>query len=218
MSAERVRPYLAFRAARSAEEVFLADAARRAFVTVYIPMPKPPRLALGAGALGWRGDPDAPARVVFLTSHRGETTRGMWSVVRRLAAEPGTALTVRPLLPQWDPETTAVAVALRCAAAVERGWELWESVATRSRPPGAEELTTLAAGLGIDRAALDACATKPSSAAAVAAESTEAEGLGLDDPPVVLVDGRPFTGLQQLNRLRAVARAARRRGARPAPP
>ena len=217
-SAERMRPYLAFRAARAAEEAFLADAARRAGLSVHIPMPRPPRLALGPGALGWRGDPTAAARIVFLTSHRGEATRRLWDVVRRLAAEPGTAVAVRPLLPQWDPEGTAVAVAVHCAAAAGRGWELWDAVATHTRPPGGEDLAALAAGLGVDLTALDACAADPATAAAVAAESAEAERLGLDDPPAVLVDGRPFTGVQRLNRLRAVARAARRRDARPVAP
>jgi hypothetical protein len=202
---ERVRPYVLFRAERAAEEKFLADAAARAGVRIRLPMPRPPRLELGPGALGWRGPDDAPARIVFLTSHRGEITRRMWDVVRRVAAEPGTALAVRPLVPQWDPEATAVAVAVRCA-----GWALVDAVADRAQPPSGEELAALAAALGIDAARFEACTTDPATAAAVAAESAEAERLGLDDPPAVLVDGRPFTGMQSANRLRAVARAAPR--------
>jgi len=202
---ERVRPYVLFRAERAAEERFLADAAARAGVRIRLAPARPPRLELGPGALGWRGPEDAPARVVFLTSHRGEITRRMWGVVRRVAAEPGTALAVRPLLPQWDPEATAVAVALRCA-----GWPLVDAVADHAQPPSSEELTALAVSLGVDAERFRTCAADPATAAAVAAESTEAERLGLDDPPAVLVDGRPFTGMQKPNRLRAVARAARR--------
>lgn len=210
-SSDRLRPYLLFRATRAAEEKFLADAAARAGVTVRLPMPRPPRLDLGPGALGWGGPADAPARVVFLTSHRGEQTRRMWDVVRVVAGEPGTALGVRALLPQWDPEASAVAVAVRCAAAEDKGWVFFAGVAERPRPPTPDELAALAASFGIDAGRFAACAADPATAAAVAAESAEAERLGLDDPPVVLVDGRPFTGVQKPNRLRAVARAARRR-------
>ena len=202
---ERVRPYVLFRAERAAEEKFLAGAAARAGVRIRLPMPRPPRLELGPGALGWRGPDDAAARVVFLTSHRGEITRRMWNVVRRVAAEPGTALAVRPLIPQWDPEATAVAVAVRCA-----GWAMMDAVADRVGPPTSEELAALAVSLGVGSDQFATCTADPAIAAAVAAESGEAERLGLDDPPAVLVNGRPFTGIQTANRLRAVARAARR--------
>jgi hypothetical protein len=210
-SAERLRPYLMFRAARAAEERFLAEAAARAGVAIHLPMPRPPRLDLGPGALGWHGSADDPARVVFLTSYRGEITRRMWDVVRIVAGEPGTALAVRPLLPQWDPEAMAVATAIRCAAVAGHGWIFLAAVAERPRPPAADELAILAGSLGMDAGRFAGCAADPATATAVAAESAEAERLGLDDPPAVLVDGRPFTGLQKPNRLRAVARAARRR-------
>jgi len=155
---------------------------------------------------------------VFLTSHRGEITRRMWDVVRIVAGEPGTALAVRPLLPQWDPEATAVAVAVHCAAAQGLGWILLAAVAELPRPPAGDELVPLARSLGVDAGRFAACTADPATAAAVAAESAEAERLGLEDPPAVLVDGRPFTGLQKPNRLRAVARAARRRAGAVAPP
>jgi 2-hydroxychromene-2-carboxylate isomerase len=80
-------------------------------------------------------------------------------------------------------------------------------------PAPPEELAALAKSLGLDPQRFAACTADPASAAAVAAESAEAERLGLDEPPAVLVDGRPFTGYQTANRLRAVARAARRRAA-----
>lgn len=213
-SAARIRPYLLFRAGRAAEEAFLADAAARAGVRIDVPLPRPARLPLGAGAFGWHGPAGAPARVVFLTSHRGEVTRRMWDVVRRLAAEPGTAVTVRPLLPQWDPEATAVAVAVRCAAAAGRGWAFQDAVARHAEPPTAADLAAIAATLDLDDTRFRYCTRDPETAAAVAAESAEAERFFLDDPPALLVDGRPFTGMQSPNRLRAVARAARRRAER----
>jgi protein-disulfide isomerase len=135
----------------------------------------------------------------------------MWDVVRIVAGEPGTALAVRPLLPQWDPEAAAVAVGVRCAAGEGQGWTFLAAVAERPRPPAGDELPALAASLGIDAGRFAACSADPATAAAVAKESAEAERVGLEDPPAVLVDGRPFTGLQKANRLRAVARAARRR-------
>jgi 2-hydroxychromene-2-carboxylate isomerase len=210
---ERIRPYLAFRARRAAEERFLADARARRGVTVFLREPAPPRLALGPGAGGWHGPAGAAVRIVFLSSYRGSVARAMWPIVRALAAEPDIALAVRPLLPQWDPEATGAAAAVRCAG--DRSLAMHEAVLGAPEPPGRAGLDAIAAALGVANASFATCLDDPATAAAVVAESAEAEALGIE-PPAVVIDGRVFGGMQGAGRLRAVARRARRKTTRPA--
>jgi hypothetical protein len=206
--ADRLRPYLEFRAARGAEETFLAAARERAGVRVLLRTPRAPRLPLGAGATGWQGPADATVRIVFLTGWRGTASRIVWPIVRALADEPDTALAVRPLLPQWDPEGTAAAVAVRCAGPHWRA--VHDAVMAAPALPAPHDLDRLAAEAGVAGPAFRACTGDPASAAAVAAESAEAERLGLDEPPAVLIDGRALSGVQSRGRLRAIVRRARR--------
>jgi hypothetical protein len=203
---DRLRPYLEFRAAQAAEDAFLAEARRGTAIRIALSEPPPPRLALGPGAGGWRGGARWPRRLVFLTSYRGATSRAMWRVVRDVAAGSHTALAVRPLLPQWDPEATAVAAAIRCAVVPGRQWEVHDAAVSADVLPDREALLRIAARLGLDPQAFAACLDRPDTLAAVAAESAAAERLGLDEPPVVLVDGRPFGGMQEAESLRDALR------------
>jgi protein-disulfide isomerase len=148
--------------------------------------------------------------LVFLTSYRGETSRAMWRVVRQLAEEPGTALAVRPLLPQWDPEATAVAVAVHCAAENGRGFELHDAAASHPTLPDGAALAVIAAQAGLAPAPFESCLARPETAAAVGRDSAAAEALGLTDPPALLVDGLVFGGVQSIDRLRAAIADARR--------
>ena len=133
----------------------------------------------------------------------------MWPVVEALAADPGVALAVRPLLPFWDPEATAAAVAARCAAAQGRFWPFHDAVARREPLPDGPALARIARDVGLDVGAFGACTSDPATAAAVAAESAEAERLGFEAAPAVLIDGRAFGGVQSLDGLRAAVRAGR---------
>ena len=170
--------------------------------------PLPPRLTLGPGAGGWKGPPDASVRIVFLTGYR-ERSRRMWPVARALGDEPGVALTVRAFLPLWDPEATAVAAATRCAAAEHRFWPFHEAAAGRDPLPDGAELSRIAAAVGLSAPAFAACTSAPATLAAVAAESAEAERLGLDEPPALLIDGVVFGGVQDTEQVRDAVRRAR---------
>jgi len=208
---DRLRPYLEFQRVREAEAQFVTNGRARLAPRVLLEAPAPPRLALEAGPGGWRGAPGAPVRVVFLTSYRGSTSRAMWPVVKELASEPGTALTVRPLLPQWDPEATAVAAAVYCAAAQDRAWELHELAAALATLPDAATLQAMGARVGLEREPFEHCLAEPGTSEAVAALSAEAERLGLTEPPVTLIGGLVFGGMQRTERLRAAVRETRGR-------
>jgi protein-disulfide isomerase len=134
----------------------------------------------------------------------------MWPVVKALGDDPGVALAVRPLLLFWDPEATAVAAATRCAAAQGRFWPFLEAVADHDALPDARALARIATDVGLADDAFRACSADPATATAVAEESAEAERLGFETAPVVLVDGRAFGGMQGLDGLRAAARGGRR--------
>lgn len=205
-SAERIRPYLEFRARHAAEQALLAAARERTPVTILLREPEPPRLALDAGPGGWRGPPKPRSHALLLTSYRGTASRRAWTELRDLAAAEGIALGVRPLLPQWDPEATAVAAAARCAAEQGRFWELHDALASADPLPDPPTITRLATSLGLDEPALAACAASAATFDAIAADSAAAEGLGLDRPPVVLLDGLVL-GAPSSDRLRAALRA-----------
>lgn len=207
---ERLRPLLEFRAAEAAAAAFLAELRERYAVRVTLAEPRPPRLALGPGHGGWRGLPDAPATVIFLTGYRDRASRAMWPVVDALAQEPGTALAVRALIPLWDPEATTVAAAVRCAATEGRQWAVHDRVARAPSLPDRAALERIAEAAGLALEPFTSCLARPETFAAVAAESAEAERLGLDAPPAVLVDGLAFGGMQEPEGLRAAAEAARR--------
>lgn len=207
---DRIRPYLEFQRARTAETAFLTKERARLGVRVLLEEPVPPRLRLGPGPGGWRGAANAPVRLVFLTSYRGETSRAMWQVVRRLAEEPGTSLAVRPLLPQWDPEATTVAAAVYCAAENGRAFELHDAAASHPTLPDGAALRVIAERAGLARGSFEACLARPETSVAVGRSSAEAEELGLVDPPAILINGLVFGGMQSIERLRVAVRDARR--------
>jgi hypothetical protein len=207
---ERIRPYLEFRAAHEAEAALLAAVRVRHPVHVALQEPEPPRLALDPGIGGWRGGQGGQAKVIFLTGYRGSGSRAMWPVVKELAVDPGVALAVRPLLPFWDPEATLVAAAVRCAAAQGKFWPFHDAVASREPLPDHAALARIAAELGLDPTGFGACLVDPATASAVAADSAAVERLGFEGAPAVIVNGRAFSGVQGLDRLRTAARDTRR--------
>jgi hypothetical protein len=205
---DRIRPYLEFRTAQEAEAGTLATLRTRTPVAIMLAEPVPPRLVLGPGPGGWKGPPEAPIRIVFLTGYR-ERSRRMWPVARSLGEEPDVALTVRALLPLWDPEATAVAAAARCATAEGRFWPFHDAAADREPLPDGAELSRIAAAVGLAAPAFASCTSAPATLAAVAGESAEAEHLGLDEPPALLIDGVVFGGVQGADQMRDAVRRAR---------
>jgi len=187
---ERIRPYLEFRARHAAEQSLVAAERARVGVAVLLEEPPAPRFALEPGPGGWRGSPAPGAHVLLLTSYRGEASRRTWQLVAELRARDGVVIGVRPLLPQWDPEATAVAAAARCAAAQGRFWEMQDALASADPLPDAAAVARIARSLGLDEQALAACTASAATLAGIAADSAAAERLGIVTPPVVLVEGQ----------------------------
>jgi len=186
---QRIRPYLEFRARYAAERALLDATRASAGVEITLVEPAPPRFALDPGPGGWRGAAGARHHVLLLTSYRGEASRRAWQTVRALRDRPDVALGIRPLLPQWDPEATTVAAAARCAVAQEPGWALHDALATTAPLPDRGAIAQLAHQHGVDADELLACMDRAQTLDAIAAESADAEKLGIGEPPVVLVDG-----------------------------
>ncbi|HEY8517209.1 MAG TPA: thioredoxin domain-containing protein [Candidatus Binatia bacterium] len=206
---ERIRPYLEFRRRHAAEESFLLQQRDQRRVTVVLREPEPPRIELPPGPGGFLGAEKPRVRVVFLTSYRGEPSRRAWKIARELVREPDVALGVRPLLPQWDPEGTLAAAAVRCAAAQSRFQEMQDAVASAPSLPTREDVLVRAGELKLDEAAFAACLDDPATQAAIAADSAAAERYGIVEPPVFLVNGRVLGGNVGPERLRALVDEAR---------
>jgi len=207
---DRIRPYLEFRARKAAEDAALADIRRATPVAILIAEPKPPRFALPGlpGALS--GTPDAPVRLVYLTSFRGAASRLLWEALRAYAADgtPDVSLAVRPLLPQWDPDAAAVATAVACAAEQGRWWPVLDTLSRADPLPDARAIFKVARAAGLDEQRFARCVSQPETPAAIARQSSEAERLGLVDPPIVLVNGLAL-GAPSPERLAAAVAAAR---------
>ena len=193
---DRIRPYLEFRARKAAEDAALAEIRRATPVAVLIAEPKPPRFALAGlpGALS--GTPDAPVRLVYLTSFRGTASRVVWETLRAYAANgtPDVSLAVRPLLPQWDPDAAAIAAAVACAAEQGRWWPILDTLSRADPLPDARAIFKVARAAGLDEKRFAYCVSRPETPDAIARQSREAERLGLVEPPIVLVNGLALGG------------------------
>jgi protein-disulfide isomerase len=215
---DRIRPYLEFRARKAAEDAVLAELRRVTPVSVVLAEPKPPRFALSAlpGALS--GAPDAPVRLVYLTSFRGTASRLLWETLRAYAAD-GTrdvSLAVRPLLPQWDPDAAAIAAAVACAAEQGRWWPILDTLSRADPLPDARGIFKAARSTGLDEPRFARCVSQPETPEAIARQSREAERLGLVEPPIVLVNGLAL-GAPSGDRLAATLARARTEAAGTAP-
>jgi predicted DsbA family dithiol-disulfide isomerase len=78
--------------------------------------------------------------------------------------------------------------------------------------PDAAALRAMASAAGVDGERFARCLARPETTEAVAALSTEAERLGLMEPPAVLVDGLVFGGMQSAERLLEAALLDESRG------
>jgi protein-disulfide isomerase len=207
---DRIRPYLEFRARKAAEEAALAEIRRTTKVEILLTEPAPPvfHLASLPGALS--GAADAPVQIVLLTSFRGAPSRLLWEALRAYAeaGDAGVALAVRPLLPQWDPDATAIAAAVACAAQQGRWWSMLDTLSRADPLPGARAILKLSRALGLDEGRFAACVSDPATPDAIAQQSAEAERLGLAAPPIVLVNGLAL-GAPSADRLAAAVSAAR---------
>ena len=209
-SPERIRPYLEFRSRKAAEEAALAAIRRTTPVQVLLAEPVPPRFALGVMPSALSGRPDAPVRLVYLTSFRGGASRVLWESLRAWGeqGDPDVALAVRPLLPQWDPDAMGVAAAVECAAQQGRWWPVLDSLSRADPLPDARAIYKIARAAGLDEKRFAYCVSQPETPDAIRQASREAERLGLAEPPIVLVNGVAL-GAPSADRLAAAIAKAR---------
>ena len=145
-----------------------------------------------------------------MTRFRGAASRVLWESLRAWGeqGDPGVALAVRPLLPQWDPDAVGVAVAVECAAQQGRWWPVLDSLSRADPLPDARAIYKIARAAGLDEKRFAFCVSQPETPDAIRQASREAERLGLAEPPIVLVNGVAL-GAPSADRLAAAIAKAR---------
>jgi protein-disulfide isomerase len=93
-------------------------------------------------------------------------------------------------LPSDDPESLAAAEAAQCAHAQGKFWPFHDAVISQSGPLGPSRIGTLAADLGLDRAAFDACRDGERFRRPIFAAIDEARRYDIQTSPSFLVNGR----------------------------
>jgi protein-disulfide isomerase/type II secretory pathway component PulC len=99
------------------------------------------------------------------------------------------------------PRAGAAAEAARCAGAQGRYWQYHDLLFARGAVPDRTGLEAVAAAASLDAAAFRECLDSRAQAAAVAADASVAQALGLSMVPALFVNGRratPPVGLDQL--------------------
>jgi protein-disulfide isomerase len=137
---------------------------------------------------------------------------------RLRATEPNVRVVFRDFIPAYDPAADEAARLARCAAQQGRFEAVRQALLARD-PPGfgtpwltADARSELARSAGMDLDALNACLRSRETGAAIVADSNEAQTLGFDEPPAVVAEGIPLSGMQSADGLRsALAQAASRR-------
>jgi protein-disulfide isomerase len=151
-----------------------------------------------------RGDPAAPITIVEYTDFQCPYCASAAATIDEvLALYPGK---VRLVVKHYPLESHAAALpAARYFEAVARqdreaAWRFYRQIFRQQGglKTGERFLRRQAADLGVDLARLEAALTDRSLTAAIAADIREADGLGFDGVPVILVNGRLLDGDQPL--------------------
>ena len=133
----------------------------------------------------------------------------------------GTVLLVHRDLAFLGPESIDAAVAVRCAAREDRYWEMHDAVyaAQQGENQGAfarDRLAQVAAGIGLDQAAFEACLDERAPLVDVLDDTSAGVRAGITSTPTVEVNGNRFLGVPDIAEvLAAIDEAAA--GASPAP-
>jgi protein-disulfide isomerase len=144
-----------------------------------------------------RGPAAAPVTIVEFADFQCPFCAQMKPVLNRIVQErpAQVRLVYRHLpIPQIHPGAVAAAEASLCAADQGKFWEFHDALYANPRDTAAEQLSAVAARVGLQRAAFDRCVAERTHADAVRADMAAAERLGLEGTPAYFVNGRLLNG------------------------
>ena len=114
-----------------------------------------------------------------------------------------------------DPdESTAAAVAARCADRQGKFWDYYEMLfwnqgtTENSGAFAPQRLIAMADLLGLDQAAFSSCLADPAVAAAVATETAAGQQAGVTSTPTTFINGTPVVGLKDYATMASLIEAA----------
>lgn len=194
--------------ARRGAAAALAGAALLSACASSSPAPGP-RLAADLTGAASRGPQDAPVTVVEFADFRCPYCRQMVPVLGELsAAYPSQVRIVFKHMPIVAEDSGRAAIAAEAAGRQGHFWAMHDALfALQGRALTEPLMLQQAQALGLDVARFAADLRDPALLARVRADAAEAQRLGLSATPSLLVNGRLFTGAQELSTLRAAVDA-----------
>jgi len=110
------------------------------------------------------------------------------------------SISLRHFIPLYDPVADDLARGAVCAAKRGRFWEYHERVLMA--PQDSMRASDVAEKLGLAGRAFSECLVSARASSVVERDTEAARVLGLEEAPVILLNGRVFGGRQGLERLR----------------
>jgi protein-disulfide isomerase len=194
-----IRAYLDNTRRQTRGQEYIAELRGKMNVEVLLPRPAIRRAELDIEGAPIRGNESAPVTIVeFSDFHCPFCRQVQPTLVQLLARYPNQVRLVYMDLPLegLHPQARRAAEAARCARDQGKFWEFHDKVFQGTSDASPEYLRSLAAGVGLDVAAFDACLTSGKHQAGVQAHLNQGSGLGITGTPSFFVNGRALTGAQ----------------------
>ncbi len=201
---ERIRVYLEFMAKKEAQDALVRRMRERVPVKILVSEPDPPRLSVAPAASAPTKGPDKPpVKLTVFYNYHCRYCLEMLRVYGQLAKEfsADASISLRHFIPLYDPVADDLARGAVCAAELGKFWEYHERVLMA--PKASMRASNVAEKMGLAGRAFSECLVSADASSVVERDTEAARVLGLEEAPVILVNGRVFGGRQGLERLRA---------------
>jgi protein-disulfide isomerase len=164
------------------------------------------------------GASDADVTLVVFSDLMCPSCRALHPALKELVNTDRRVRVVFKHMPLVDihPQAQLAAEAAWCAEAQGKFWLLLDQAMASKGRVDAEAVGGWATAAGLDIQRFRGCLGAPSSAAAVAHDVGEGQGIGVDSTPVILVNGRVLVGNVGVDALRRVIQRERAQGLAPA--
>jgi protein-disulfide isomerase len=169
-----------------------APGAAHRTATIALEPPLPPRMDMTGRPAAVRPETEAPVTLEVFCNFESPHCAWVQQMLADLARMHAGAVRVaaRDLPMSIHPHSQAAAEAARCAGQQGRYWAFHDLLRARAATPDRAELESVAAAVGVSMQEFQACLDSHSQAAAVRADVTLAQRLGVNAVPAVFVNGR----------------------------